>query len=304
MTKPSASIVPSAFVDIDVQMRLQGANDLLHLNLQMQIKQGQFASVYGASGAGKTTLLRLLAGLSHPHSGQIKVAGETWLDTQRKIQLRPQERAVGMVFQDLALFPHLTVEENIAYGVPKNDSAMVQRLLEVTQLGVLRKQLPKQLSGGQKQRVALARALVRRPQILLLDEPLSALDNAMRANLQDELQALHQEFGLTTLMVSHDLGEIFKLSEHVFVLEQGRIVKQGAPSEVFLKTEEPGKLQLHAQILAIRQEQVIAVLSLLVGQEIIEVAASPAEVSGLRVGAMISIAPKAFSPQILKTSQD
>ena len=304
MTKPSASIVPSAFVDIDVQMRLQGANDLLHLNLQMQIKQGQFASVYGASGAGKTTLLRLLAGLSHPHSGQIKVAGETWLDTQRKIQLRPQERAVGMVFQDLALFPHLTVEENIAYGVPKNDSAIVQRLLEVTQLNVLRKQLPKQLSGGQKQRVALARALARRPQILLLDEPLSALDNTMRANLQDELQALHQEFALTTLMVSHDLGEIFKLSEHVFVLERGRIAKQGAPSEVFLKTEEPGKLQLHAQILAIRQEQVIAVLSLLVGQEIIEVAAAPEEVSGLRVGAMISIAPKAFSPQILKTSQD
>lgn len=304
MTNSSVAFKSSVFIDIDVQMRLQGANDVLHLNVQMQIKQGQFASVYGASGAGKTTLLRLLAGLSHPHSGQIKVAGETWLDTQRKIQLRPQERAVGMVFQDLALFPHLTVEENIAYGVPKNDSAIVQRLLEVTQLGVLRKQLPKQLSGGQKQRVALARALARRPQILLLDEPLSALDNAMRANLQDELKALHQEFGLTTLMVSHDLGEIFKLSEHVFVLERGRIAKQGAPSEVFLKTEEPGKLQLHAQILAIRQEQVIAVLSLLVGQEIIEVAASPEEVSGLRVGAMISIAPKAFSPQILKTFRD
>jgi molybdate transport system ATP-binding protein len=160
--------------------------------------------------------------------------------------------------------------------------------------------MPGSLSGGQKQRVALARALARRPKLLLLDEPLSALDGTMRSLLQDELLSLHQECGLTTLLVSHDIGEVFRLSQKVIQLEKGKVVRAGTPAEVFLQQRVQGKLNLRAQVLSIRREDVIYVLSLLIGQDIVEIIASEDEVKGLKIGDLISIATKAFSPLIFR----
>lgn len=287
-------------LELNLQKTLNGAAGTLQLDLQLQAGRGDFATLFGPSGAGKSTLLRMLAGLTQPDSGHIVVDGEPWFDSAKKINLPPQQRAIGFVFQDFALFPNLTVRQNVAYAADKGQASWVVRLLAMTGLTELQDSLPARLSGGQKQRVALARALARKPKLLLLDEPLSALDGALRAQLQDELLVLHQECGLTTLLVSHDIGEVFKLSQCVHQLELGKIVRHGTPAQVFLQQRLPGKLNLRAQVLAIRQEEVIYVLSLLIGQDIVEIIAAQDEVAGLKVGELISISTKAFSPLIFR----
>lgn len=288
-------------LDIQLAKSLHGAVGQMDLAIQMQVPSRALVSLFGQSGAGKTSILRMLAGLTQPDGGHIIVDGEVWFDHSKRINLPPQHRSIGMVFQDFALFPHWSVLDNIRYGLRKNnqaEQAWVAQLLELTQLVNLQQRKPDQLSGGQKQRVALARALARRPKILLLDEPLSALDHTLRGQLQETLLQLHTECGLTTLLVSHDIGEVFRLSQMVFCVQQGKINRFGSPAEVFLQAEAGNKLTLQAQVLAIRQEQVIYVLSLLIGQDVIEIVASDKDVAGLQVGAHIAIAPKTFNPLI------
>jgi len=299
-------------IRIACRKELVAATGRVQLDVRMEIERGAFVTLFGPSGVGKTTVLRMLAGLTHPDGGSIEVAGDIWFDDQKRIALTPQQRSLGIVFQDYALFPNLTVAENLAYGmrqssIQKNTlSPQLKRLLESSGLSALRDRLPASLSGGQKQRVALARALGRvlygvaegKSPLLLLDEPLSALDMTLRVQLQDELLALHREFGLTTILVSHDIAEVFKLSQQVFVIEDGKIVRSGSPSSVFLQQQVHGKFQLQAQVLAIRKEDVIYVLSLLVGQDIVEVIAAKDEAERMKVGDMIAIAAKAFSPMI------
>ncbi len=287
-------------IDFAVNKSLQSASGRLDLVVDAVIEEGSLVTFFGASGAGKTTVLRMLAGLTEPDSGRIMVNGETWFDAQKRIDLPPQKRAIGFVFQDYALFPNLTVRENVAYATTTSDSAWVDDLLELAGLTALQQRLPGTLSGGQKQRVALARAVARRPKLLLLDEPLSALDAAMRSQLQDDLLRLHQHLGLTTLLVSHDIGEVFKLSQRVLKLENGRIVETGTPSEVFLQHRVAGKLNVHAQVLAIRHEEVVHIVSLLIGQDIVEVIASDDEVDGLHEGDFVSVSAKAFSPLLFR----
>ncbi len=287
-------------LELQLQKQLHSVSGALQLDVQLSVEPQAFVTIFGPSGAGKSTILRMLAGLTSPDQGCLSVDGVTWFNARKKISLPPQQRSIGFVFQDYALFPHLSVLENVAYGAGKGQAAWLDRLLSMTGLTQLRHHLPASLSGGQKQRVALARALARKPKLLLLDEPLSALDGPLRAQLQDELQNLHQECGLTTILVSHDIGEVFKLSHQVHLLEQGKISRSGTPAEVFLQQRLQGKLNLRAQVLAIRQEEVIYVLSLLIGQDMIEIIAAQEEVAGLKVGDMISISTKAFSPLIFK----
>nr|WP_314858759.1 ATP-binding cassette domain-containing protein [uncultured Undibacterium sp.] len=292
----------TSVLEVQLRKRLDGAQGVMDLDVQFQLDSRALMSLYGASGAGKTSILRMLAGLDVAEAGRIIFAGEVWFDAQRKINVPPQRRSIGFVFQNYALFPHLNVRENIAFAAESKSRAWIDELLSLTDLRGMQNQSIEQLSGGQKQRVALARALARKPQLLLLDEPLSALDQATRASLQDQLLRLHQELGLNTILVSHDLGEIFKMSQKVLHLEAGKIIACGVPQEVFLQQTVRGKLNLQAQILAIRAEEIVYILSLLVGQEIIEVIASEADVKGLKVGERIAISTKAFSPHILRTS--
>jgi molybdate transport system ATP-binding protein len=289
-------------ITITLTKTLQSATGRLDLQVQTSIEAGSFVALFGSSGAGKTTILRMLAGLAEPDTGHIVVGGETWFDAEKRINLPPQKRAIGFVFQDYALFPNLSVRDNVAYAADKNDARWVDELLELSGLSALRHRLPDTLSGGQKQRVALARAIARKPALLLLDEPLSALDAQLRSQLQDDLARLHQRFGLTTLLVSHDVGEVFKLSQRVLRLDEGRIVQSGTPAEVFLQRRHAGKLNLHAQVLAIRREEVVHIVSLLIGQDMVEVIASDDEVKGLRQGDMVSVSVKAFSPAIFPSA--
>jgi putative spermidine/putrescine transport system ATP-binding protein len=196
---------------------------------------GQFLTLLGPSGSGKTTILNLIAGFTEPSGGEIL------LDSKKITHLPPEKRGFGMVFQGYALFPHLTVFENVAFplkirrcGKPKI-TELVHRTLETVRLGHLAGRLPGQLSGGQQQRVALARALVFSPPILLLDEPLSALDRKMRSELQWELKQLHSRVGATFIYVTHDQEEALSLSDEVVIVRDGVIVQQGNPKSLYDK---------------------------------------------------------------------
>lgn len=212
----------------------------LKLDVAFELEKGQLLTLYGPSGAGKTTILRILSGLTDVISGQIIVDGETWLDTQQKILLPTQNRSIGFVFQDFALFPHLSVKENLRYALPKGDDMqLMDELVQLMELGPLQDVRPAFLSGGQQQRVALARAIIRRPGLLLLDEPLSALDDDMRHRLQDYIERILHRFELTTVLVSHHLPEILRLSDKVIWLDKGEIRQEGTPQMLFSNSKTP-----------------------------------------------------------------
>ena len=182
-------------------------------------------ALVGPSGAGKTTVLRAVAGLARPSRGTIVCGEEVWFD--RRTNLRPEQRSVGFVFQEYALFPHLTVERNVAFGAGSTDG-----LLERFRIEHLAESKPRELSGGERQRVALARALARRPRVLLLDEPLAALDPHTRAGVRGELHDLLRELALPTLVVTHDFEDAAALADRVGVLSRGRLRQLGTPSEL------------------------------------------------------------------------
>ena len=216
-----------------LKKKLVASHGDMNLDLRFTIQTGELVTFYGPSGAGKTTMLRMLCGLSSPDEGYITVDGEVWFDTTKRINRKPQSRNVGIVFQDYALFPNMTVKENLEYALAKGESRnIVDELMEVMELTNLFDKKLEFLSGGQQQRVAMARALVRKPKILLLDEPMSALDTTLRLKIQDYILKVHREFQLTTLLVSHDVLEVLRLSGHMYLMEDGRITAQGMPSEI------------------------------------------------------------------------
>lgn len=203
-----------------------------------QFKPGKSVAVlFGASGSGKTTILRCLAGLEAPDTGEIHFNGETWFHKNDKVFVSPRKRNIGFVPQDYALFPHLTVAENVGYGLHQLAAAQkktrVAEVLEWLGIAGLAQRRPQKLSGGEQQRVALARAIVRRPQLLLLDEPLSALDTPTRQRLRGELAALLAKLNLPAILVTHDRLEAAALGEEIFVLAAGKILQHGSVTEVF-----------------------------------------------------------------------
>lgn len=254
-------------IQLSINKTLNFASGKMQLSFQLNIEQHTFLTLYGKSGAGKTSLLRILAGLLRPDNGLIIVNGTTWLDTTNGINLPPQKRSIGFVFQDYALFPNMTVRENLEFALIKGqDPKIINELIEIVELGDLQNRKPDSISGGQQQRAALARSLVQRPEILLLDEPLAALDLEMRLKLQPYILQLHQEYKLTTILVSHDIPEVVKMSDQVVHLEQGKIIRQGAPIEIFAEDEE-GKL------ISVERKEDHYILTLLVHNKPISVTA-------------------------------
>lgn len=288
-------------INAQIRKSLHGAHGDFVLDVSLQVGEGEFLALYGPSGVGKTTLLRCLAGLEIPEWGSLVVAGETWLDTAGAVRLAPQQRRVGYMFQDYALFPNMTVRENLEFARRKGaDKKRVDTLLDLMELGQLQSRKPAMLSGGQKQRVALARALASDPRVLLLDEPLSALDPEIRGRLQDEILRLQRHFGVTAIIVSHDVGEVYKLAQRVMVLEAGRVVRQGSPSEVFGSGRTSGKFRFTGEVLDIEVMDVMVTLTVLVGNEIVRVAAMPEEIAGFRAGDRVMLVSKAFNPMVMK----
>lgn len=219
-------------VELDGVNKIYGTNHVVK-DLELKVEEGEFLTLLGSSGCGKTTTLRMIAGFEEPSSGSIKVEGESIEEKQ------PFERNVNTVFQSYALFPHKTIFDNIAYGlkmkkVPKNEiKERVTEMMKLVQLEGFEKRYPSQLSGGQKQRVAIARALINKPRVLLLDEPLGALDLKLRKQMQLELKRLQKKLNITFIYVTHDQEEALTMSDRIAIMHDGILDQLGTPSEIY-----------------------------------------------------------------------
>ncbi|WP_066160608.1 ABC transporter ATP-binding protein [Aliarcobacter skirrowii] len=282
-------------ISLNIKKELHGSNGVMNLDINLSLQNGEFVALSGDSGSGKTTLLRVLAGLEEAF-GEIIVDDEIWLN--EKIKKPIQKRDIGFVFQDYALFQNLSVIDNLLYV--KKDKDLAKQLLSLTDLYELKNRYPSSLSGGQKQRVSLCRALMKRPKILLMDEPLSALDPHMRLKLQDEILTLHKEFETTTIMVSHDPSEMYKLASRVLVLKDGKIIDDGLPKDILLKTQGSQKFSFEGELLDIIKVDVINIAIVAIGQQIVEVVISNIEAQNLIIGEKVNVSTKAFSPTIKK----
>jgi molybdate transport system ATP-binding protein len=288
-------------IEIHVQKELISANGRINFEIHTSLQLGELVVLFGDSGAGKTTLLRMITGLTTPDKGFIKVGEKVWLDTNAKINLTPQERNIGFMFQDYALFQNMTVLENILFAQQQKDLKHADELIEKFGLSEFAYRKPTKLSGGQKQRVALARALARKPDFLLLDEPLSALDGKTRTALQDEILKAHTYLGATTLLVSHDLTEVFRLAQKVLKIADGKITALGNPDELFLDNHISGKVQITGAVVRIEKQDTFYLLTIITGMnQIIKITAFENDVTNLHEGDQVIVFTKAFNPIIMK----
>ena len=286
---------------LNIHKKLTSASGEMLLKVNTTIQNGSLVTLYGKSGVGKTTILRILGGLLKPEKGKIEVNNEIWFDSDSNINLKSQKRNVGFVFQDYALFPNMTVKENLEFALIKNQSTkIISDLIELIELGELQNRKPETLSGGQKQRVALARALVRKPSILMLDEPLSALDHEIRFKLQQYILQVHQEYKLTTLLISHDISEILRMSDQIIELEDGKIIREGKPSTVFNIKDYNAKFQFTGVVINIKKQDFLYILTVRIGKDVVKVVADETEGSQLTIGNKILVSAKAFNPIIHK----
>ncbi len=288
-------------LDIAIRHTLNSAHGKLPMEITISVPRGSILAVTGPSGSGKTTLLRQIAGLSTPESGYIRHRGQTWFDASSRVNMPVQHRNIGFVFQDYALFPHLTVAQNLLFALEKGtDRSIVEDLLHTIELEQLADRKPNQLSGGQQQRVALARALVRKPDLLLLDEPLSALDSTMRGNLQDLLLKFQRKYGFTMIIVTHDLAEIFRLANHLIVLEQGKVTKYGTPTEVYNPKQMTNDLPaLYGKVISVTDHEKFREIAALINHQIFTFKRARTESMDFKAGDSFTI-PYQFDPTLIK----
>ena len=280
---------------------LKAANGEFTLDVNFSSDAHQIIAIYGPSGAGKTSILRMIAGLLKPDGGFLQVNNRNWYHAETGIAVAPGDRNVGFVFQDYALFPNMSVLQNIEYAIPKDgDRKMAEQLIRHFDLNELRNSPTDQLSGGQQQRVAVARAFAQQPDILCLDEPLSALDHSLRTKLQDFILEEHRRRPFTILMVSHDVAEIFKMADRVLHLEDGKILKYNTPEVVFSDSSISGKFQFTGKIISIEKSGILNIVTVLIDHQIVKVVVDPHEVDALTEGDRVLVASKAFNPIIRK----
>jgi len=288
-------------IEISLHKKLKSSSGDMILDVKLNIAKEKLVTLYGKSGAGKTSFLKIIAGLLNPDRGFIKVDDNIWLDTDKDLNLRPQKRNIGFVFQEYALFPNMTVKENLIFAMAKDQNKkIIQELIDIVDLGDLQNRKPNTLSGGQKQRVALARALVQKPQILMLDEPLSALDQEMRNKLQQYILEVHKEYKLTTILISHDISEIIKMSDYLIEIDHGKIIDQGLPMEIFTNNKVNAKFQFTGEVINMVKQDFIFIITVLIGKDLVKVVADDNEAKRINIGDKVLIASKAFNPIIHK----
>lgn len=222
-------------LQLNVNKELHLPGGLSSLNLEMEFHPGKVTGISGDSGVGKTTVIRMLAGLTDPDIGSILKDGKAWFDKAKNINLRPQERGLGFVFQDHQLFPNMSVIENLKFAASNHKNAVnkIGDYLDIFGLSEFKSSMPNSLSGGQSKRVAIIMALVRNPTLLLLDEPFAVLDEKMAIIVQDEILKYTHENRCVTVLVAHEITEIFKMTDFLYTIQNGKIISQGSPSEVF-----------------------------------------------------------------------
>jgi len=285
-----------------LKKKLAGAEGDFLLHTDVEIARGGITAIAGPSGSGKTTFLRMLSGLTTPDEGLLEVDGEVWFRKEpgkkTVVNLKPQQRKVGVVFQGYALFPHMSVLGNMLYA--SRDMVLAEKLLNMTGLQQLKHVKPGNLSGGQKQRVALSRALMQQPRLLLLDEPLSALDEAMKSVLQDELINVNRELGVTILIVTHDSSEMYKLCDRVLLFDTGRIITDTSPRELFVERATTQKFAFKGEILEILAVDAVSIAVVAIGNNLVEVVIDSDEKETLQAGDIVIVGTKAFNPTVRK----
>lgn len=250
---------------INISKQLQFSSGKKALDVNIHLPQNQITALWGNSGAGKTTLLKMIAGLVKPDAGSIEINDAIWFDDRQNKNVPPQQRSVGFVFQDYALFPNMTVMQNLQFAAkPKVDETIIEHLIEIASLQAFLHVKPTRLSGGQQQRVALIRALVRKPKLLLLDEPLSALDTELRYQLHKALQQLQSELGFTAVLVSHNKEEVCALSHHFIHLQDGKVIFEGTPQQAF---SSQNKLQFKAYVISVKLNGSTTLIEVRIGEQ-------------------------------------
>ncbi|MEZ0344173.1 MAG: ABC transporter ATP-binding protein [Caldimicrobium sp.] len=282
-------------IRLKIKKRLFGPQGEFLLDVEFETKQAEFLVIFGPSGSGKTTLLRIIAGLEKPDEGFIEVDGKIWYDSKKKINLPPQKRDVGFVFQDYALFPNMNVFENIAYGMKKKDKHKVIELLRLAKMEALKDRRPDTLSGGQKQRVALLRAIAREPKLLLLDEPLSSLDRDIATFLREEIKAFQRRYQIPTLMVSHNIEDAIRLADKILKIENGKIIASGSPREVLFSKNPSSGFILKGILLEKVFRGTDYLLSIAIGTDIVEITISKEVGETLNSGDWVQISGKFFA---------
>jgi molybdate transport system ATP-binding protein len=273
------------------------------LDVAFDIPRGKITALFGPSGAGKSSVLRLISGLEMAEDGFISNGSETWFDKAKGINLHPQQRSVGFVFQDYALFPHMTVEKNVAYGIKEKWRVKeIKDLIATAGLSGYERHYPAQLSGGQKQRVSLIRAIARKPDILLLDEPFSALDWQTRIQLQEDVKNIIKQFNVTTMYVTHDVSEVYKLANNVIVMESGKEVKRGTPEEVFLGKRLSTRVQVTGKVVGIEHDSIMASVTILHADQFFKTLIDTEELNSLnlRVGDDVIVGVKSSDVILFK----
>jgi len=278
-------------IELLLKKQLQGAAGGMEIDMDLQIPIGSITGIIGPSGAGKTSLLKMIAGIQTPDRGRISVGDKVYYDSGKGIDTSPQKRDVGLVFQDLALFPHMDIEGQLRYALPHRlpdtlpdgvadgqEESIIADAIKMMDLEKLRTQRPKHLSGGQQQRVALARSIVQRPSLLLLDEPFSALDDEMKQHIRSYVKTIHERFQMTILLVSHDRGDLSKLCDYIIQLDQGKVVSMG-PSTSLLDQQV---LELKGRVVGLNKEGDSYLLSLDIQGDIKEVVITKEQARGIQ----------------------
>jgi molybdate transport system ATP-binding protein len=277
---------------------LHSSEGKMILDVGFSVAQGSFTSIVGKSGAGKTTILRMLAGLVMPDKGSIYSGANSWYDSSTGKNCSPQDRNVGFVFQDFALFPNMSVAENLRCVQKHKDEQQIQELLALTELQALAERKPETLSGGQKQRLAIARALVRKPNLLILDEPFSAIDQETRIKLQQEILKIHKRYNLTTILVSHDLTEVLRLSDYIIEIGNGKILRQGNADLFFSNEGKTDLFKMGGQVVNLFCEGEIFWVSVVVGTMLIKIPVEERLFASLKTGDRVLVQQEKFSPSI------
>lgn len=287
-------------IEINVQKKLLGQSGEFVFECDISNDESGIISIFGPSGSGKSTLLKMIAGLETPDEGLIKIGGQSWFDKDSGVNIKPQKRKVGFVFQEYTLFPNMNVLENIMFAQSEKNSQKAKELLELTELVELSSAYPSTLSGGQKQRVAIARAIAREPDILLLDEPFSALDTVVKRKMHDEILRLKSSLKMPILFVSHDKEEVFRLSNKVATVESGKISSLKAPGDALFDSKLSSKFSFYGTILQIKKIDIAYMAYISVGGQIVQVLLTSGDAMELKVGDEVQVGAKAFNPIIQK----
>lgn len=274
-------------ISLNISKKIHTQEGVTDFNINKTFNEGEFITISGSSGTGKTTLLRMIAGLTEPDTGVIKVGEEIWFDSSGKVNLSIQKRKCGFIFQETTLFPHMSVLQNILYA--NKNKKQAYELLELLEISALEERLPAKLSGGQKQRVAIARALAINPRILLLDEPFSSLDMNLKSVVQNELKSIHKKFGTLIILVTHDYTDIFSLSTRTIFLTPGRIEKDGTPHEVYLENRTKNDSSIPGKILSIEKKDSKPACIISTQNGIIESIIKDSTAENIKIGDMVLI---------------